>query len=415
MFSLVFKTSTFPRYWGRSISHCRKVQIGTLCWRCARTLEYWLQYCSTGCPYYMFCIVFVFVVCICICSHCSALVKSQDGKSRLEETRALLQEDSGQFPPYFPDSVFCISFQFAILYFLFQGRLRRQVDVPTGSRFNSSWMVFYFYLWHFHIFILYLWCFDICAFEIHICAMFPPAAGSTVAGWFSANLFGFTLLYFSFQGRQVDIPTKEEEAAGSFYKQSESQGASWMLQLYLYLYFTFLKWTFPPGSWQLAHETGVTRCQLDAAGPKTRKLWDFRRKILTDGPTPPFLSLLDLVFILTFSDENFNRWSRTALFVFFGSLWQYFTLHMTSLFAKCQENHTDSTLNLIRYSLYCLYYRSAEFWDHIFVIDVDLPVKQLIFELLRTIVTRSGPWASPRPIIDQIAPPYHPPILVTPC
>ena len=38
-------------------------------------------------------------------------------------------------------------------------------------------------------------------------------------------------------------------------------------------------------------------------------------------------------------------------------------------------------------------------------IDVDLPVKQLIFELLRTIVTWSGPWASPRPIIDQIAPP----------
>ena len=33
----------------------------------------------------------------------------------------------------------------------------------------------------------------------------------------------------------------------------------------------------------------------------------------------------------------------------------------------------------------------------------------------RNIVTQSWPWASPRPIIDQIAPSYHPPILVTPC
>ena len=63
-----------------------------------------LQYCSIGGPKYIFCIIFVFV------SVPTAVHwwKGRMGKSRLEETPALLQEDSGQFPPYFPDSVFCI-------------------------------------------------------------------------------------------------------------------------------------------------------------------------------------------------------------------------------------------------------------------------------------------------------------------
>ena len=118
----------------------------------------------------------------------------------------------------------------------------------------------------------------------------------------SVNLFVFTLLYFSFPGRHSHHEGEAFTASTKIYNYTG-------LYLYLYLYFTFLKWTFPPGSWQLPHEIEVTRCQLVwvLVGPETRKLWDFRRKILTDGPTPPgFLSLLDSVFIFRFSDEHFN-------------------------------------------------------------------------------------------------------------
>ena len=93
--------------------------------------------------------------------------------------------------------------------------------------------------------------------------------------------FKFFLLYFLFQGwlqRQVNLPT------ACFYSG----------------FFKFI-WSVDShegagGTWQFqdtkSESQGVSCCCCwPRRGWTTRKLWDFRRKNLTDGPTPPFLSL----------------------------------------------------------------------------------------------------------------------------
>ena len=173
---------------------------------------------------------------------------------------------------------------------------------------------------------------------------------------------------------------------------------------------------FPPWK-QLAARTG--KCQVAAA-----------RHPLHDSDTKA----------LRFPEEKSDRWSHKSLSGALGQILSIFdditnSCHLSGWlsFIKVALNACFKLIKLVLIVTNCNC-TCVHFHERTVVFELLSAIPRPIMNLIeiwtrihtniarntntnnkRNIVTQSWPWASPRPIIDQIAPSYHPPILVTPC